>query len=166
VVDIDGDQADQIFQEAVCTLPESLADKIYSSLCIKTGSSWGLHLYLCYDPNDFPDGLNLSKVLHKNGERNEIAVKADGSYVIAPDSIGSSGNQYQVLKGDWDNIQLLSKDEIEQLFSAIVQISEKHKKILVKWNYGGNTFEQQQVKDKDKQFSIFWICHGRTIEDA
>ena len=79
------------------TLPESLVNKIYNTLLVKTGGSWGLHFYLQYDLDDFPDELNLStnrKVLHKNGERNEIAVKADGSYVIAPPSMSSSGNQY------------------------------------------------------------------------
>jgi P4 family phage/plasmid primase-like protien len=153
VIDIDGEQADEIFQEAVDTLPESLARKIYNSLFVKTGSSWGLHLHLRYDPKDFPEGLNLSsnrKVLHRNGERNEIAVKADGSYVIAPGSISSSGNQYRVLKGDWDNIQLLSKDEIEQFFSSIAQISEKHKEILVRWNNGSGAFEKQQ-EDKHQE---------------
>jgi hypothetical protein len=157
VIDIDGEQADEIFQEAVNTLPVPLAGKIYSSLFVKTGSSWGLHLYLRYDPKDFPDGLDLTsnrKVLHKNGERNEIAVKADGSYVVAPPSMSSSGNQYQVLRGKWDSIQLLSKDEIEQLFSSITQISEKHKKILVEWNNDSGAFEKQQLKEEDKQQDI------------
>ena len=56
VIDIDGEQADEIFQEAVDALPERLAAKIYNSLLVKTGSSWGLHLYLRYDPKDFPTG--------------------------------------------------------------------------------------------------------------
>lgn len=88
-------------------------------MIVKTGSSWGLHFHLRYDLAEFPDGLNLStnrKVLHKNDERNEIAVKTDGAYVIAPDSMGSSGRRYQELRGDWDNVQLLSKAEIEALF--------------------------------------------------
>jgi putative DNA primase/helicase len=147
VIDID-QGADDVFQEAITLLPESLADKLYKSLFVKTGNG-GLHIYLGYNQQHYPYGLHLpedKKVLHRNGKGNEIAVKADGSYVIAPPSINSTDNQYEVLRGDWDNILVLTKQEIEQLFSAIKQTSEKYTKILVRRKDDNKTdkFEQLQ----------------------
>lgn len=109
VIDIDGDEAKRKFQETSATLSAKIQNAIKETMIVRTGGN-GFHFYFKTD----------KPVTHKKlwlGEgHNEVAIKGEGGYVVAPPSIHPSGRAYELVS-DTDPV-FLSSQQIRELMMA------------------------------------------------
>src|SRR5215207_3248686 len=149
VIDIDGQKSKQLFQSQVLPkLSPNLQDAMEKTMHVRTGGG-GAHIYLEFELEDFPDGI-ISKKSIVLGEHDEISIKGNGGYVIAPPSIHVSGTQYEVLA---KNLAILSKDQVRELLYALDSLSES------------NTFEAHSLsRDKEILLELNTIRTQRIAE--
>jgi hypothetical protein len=120
VLDIDGEKAKIVFQSQVLPrLSANIQNALDPTMHVRTGGN-GAHIYFRYKYEDFPHGIESKKYFVPGGDHQEIAIKGNGSYVISPPSIHSSGNRYELVS---DNLITLSKEEIIELLGALDHLS-------------------------------------------
>jgi hypothetical protein len=116
VIDIDGERSKQIFESQVLgRLSGGLQNAIKSTMKVITGGG-GEHFYIRFKDEDFPDGINSKKYLVL-GEHDEIAIKGNGSYVVAPPSIHASGKSYELVSDN--ELVALSKEQVIELLNSL-----------------------------------------------
>jgi hypothetical protein len=130
--DIDGEEASARFNRAVESLnDEELKTALKYTLCIKTGSG-NTNIVIGFRQEEFvsEDDKIINCVLwtSKNGnaKHNEIRLKGEASYIVAPPSIHPNGNRYEIINGSIATITTLSKIEINKLISAIQNQAEEY----------------------------------------
>jgi hypothetical protein len=126
--DIDGTLAkscvDYVIQNKV---RHDTRNAIADTIWIQTGGG-GFHLLVRYDPIEFEQDSRVASeiknlVLWRGRDmHNEIRLKSDGGYVVAPPSAHPSGSQYRIHKGT--KIAELSKDQILDLLKSLRQIGK------------------------------------------
>jgi hypothetical protein len=115
VIDIDGERSKQVFESQVLgRLSGGLQNAIKSTMKVITGGG-GQHFYIRFKLDDFPDGINSKKYLVL-GEHDEIAIKGNGGYVVAPPSIHASGKSYELMS---DELVALSKEHVIELLNSL-----------------------------------------------
>jgi hypothetical protein len=124
--DIDGPIAkshvDDVIQN---TIRQDTRDAIADTVWVETGGG-GFHLLIRYDPSEFQQDNRVANEIknavlwrRKDGH-NEIRLKSDGGYIVAPPSVHPSGQTYKIIKGN--SIVELSKEQILDLTQAFRRI--------------------------------------------
>lgn len=120
VIDIDGERSKQVFESQVLhRLSGGLQNAIKNTMKVITGGG-GQHFYIRFKPEDFSDGISSKKYLVL-GQHDEIAIKGNGSYVIAPPSIHASGKPYELIS---DKLIVLSKEDITELLNLLDSLKD------------------------------------------
>jgi putative DNA primase/helicase len=120
-LDIDGERAGAYLQGCMASLRPSLQQAIQSTMSSKTGNG-GYHLIFRYNPEEFkPEGLKTKKLWIDPTRiaHSEIAIKAEGGYIVAPPSIHPDTGRPYVLSPNRQVPITLSKEEIEELLVTI-----------------------------------------------
>ena len=130
VFDIDGEEASVHFNMAVKSLDdEGLKTAIKYALCIKTGSgNTNIVIGFRQEESASSDDKMTNSVLWtgKNGKHNEIRLRGEGGYIVAPLSKHPNVNRYEITNGSISTITALSKTQIYKLISAIQNQAEEY----------------------------------------
>jgi hypothetical protein len=129
--DVDGStakiHANNIIQTKV---RQDVREALSSTLMTETGGV-GLHILVRYNPDEFQkgdsaaDGIKSAVLWRGKGGHNEIRLKGNGGYIVAPPSVHPSGAQYKFISGS--SIAELSKEQILDLISSFRQVSRNKK---------------------------------------
>jgi Bifunctional DNA primase/polymerase, N-terminal len=123
VLDIDGDRSKRIFEsQLLLKFSESLRIKTLDTTHVQTGGG-GAHIWFKYKSEDFPEGIATKPYLRFK-DHDEICLKANGSYVIAPPSIHSSGRRYE-FEGELSYLETLTKAEVLELLTLLEGLKSK-----------------------------------------
>jgi DNA polymerase, archaea type len=116
--DIDGEDAEKYFDRVVESLGDTeIENDVKNTMKTKSGSGQGKHIILGFNPEDFQNGQEIKSTTLWSGEdeHSEIKLKAEGSYIVVPPSLHSSGKRYEFInKVDPHE---LTKDQILKLIS-------------------------------------------------
>jgi Bifunctional DNA primase/polymerase, N-terminal len=123
VLDIDGDRSKRIFEsQLLLKFSESLRVKTLNTTHVQTGGG-GAHIWFKYKQEDFPEGIPTKPYLRFK-DHDEIYLKANGSYVIAPPSIHSSSSRYE-FEGELNCLETLTKAEVLELLTLLEGLKSK-----------------------------------------
>lgn len=118
VFDIDGEYSRKfLFEMILPKLSDGVQYKILHSVRVRTGGG-NLQIQLRYTEEDFPKGIKSWKCI-SFGKHDELAIKANGTYVIGPGSIGASGRTYELEPESGEKILTVTKAEVNELFDTI-----------------------------------------------
>ncbi|MFL6378716.1 MAG: bifunctional DNA primase/polymerase, partial [Nitrososphaeraceae archaeon] len=119
--DNDGEEAFARFNTAVESLDdEELKTAIRDTMRIRTASG-NTNLVIGFREEEFTSAdskLIPSSVLWKNGKHNEIRIKGESGYIVAPPSTLADGKRYEIIAGK-SMVAILSKVQIYKLIAAI-----------------------------------------------
>jgi hypothetical protein len=116
-LDIDGENSKRDFQNLVGSMSKTLQDKVNNTMHVRTGGGNALIIFR-YNKEDFPNGIKSEKIV-AYPKHDEIMISGEGRYVVMPPSVHKSGKEYELLS---DNLLTLTKDEVEELLSALKTI--------------------------------------------
>jgi P4 family phage/plasmid primase-like protien len=154
--DIDGQEARTYFQKAIQNIDDEWIKKaVRNTMQIKTGSG-NINIVIGFRPEEFAENELLKNSVLWRGpeEHNEIRLKGEGGYIVAPPSIHENGNGYELVNRVEDLITL-PKVEINKLISALIEPEEnkrdtkeeyRTKENKVAWKRQG---ERYKLEDKD-----------------
>lgn len=137
VIDIDGDEAKRTFQAVAAALSSNLQEAIKSTMSVRTGGG-GAHLYF---KTDKP--INHKKLWVGEGH-NEVAIKGEGGYVVAPPSIHPSGKPYELVNDVYP--VFLAAEQIRELAAAFGVKERKYTAPQTSDNIGHTTLTPEKTK--------------------
>ncbi|TVP40446.1 bifunctional DNA primase/polymerase [Candidatus Nitrosocosmicus arcticus] len=118
VFDIDGKDAEDRFYSIIKKINEpEIENAIRNTTQTKTGSGNGKHYIIAFDPKEFgAEDIKSKKLWKGNDEHSEIALKAEGAYVLMPPSLSNIGNRYEFIKHA--KPVMFSKEDIVKLLTG------------------------------------------------
>jgi P4 family phage/plasmid primase-like protien len=124
-LDIDGEAARAYFHDIVEKINDAeINHKIKNTMKIKTGGG-NLNYIFAISVADFVGDKIRTSILWRGKQgHNEITLKGDGGYAVAPPSEHPSGNRYGLVDGN-SSPSLLSKQQLMQLVAALKQQGKK-----------------------------------------
>jgi hypothetical protein len=134
-LDIDGEEASNHFNKIIESFDDDVKTALEYALCIRTGSG-NTNIVIGFREEEFSstDDKITNTVLwrseNRNANHNEIRLKGEGGYIVAPPSI----HPYEIINGSIATITTLSKIQIYQLISAIKKQAPQKKGHEVKLN--------------------------------
>jgi hypothetical protein len=118
--DNDGEEASTRLNRAIESLDdEGLKMALKETMGIKTANG-NTNIVIGFKEEEFTldDKLIANRVLWTSGKHNEIRVKGEGGYIVAPPSTLADGKRYELIDGK-STVAILSKTQIDKLISAI-----------------------------------------------
>lgn len=117
--DIDGEAAQKYFDQIIGGIDdEEIKNCIYNTMQTKTGSGCGKHVVIAINPDEFQnvEKVNTTTLWTGNGNHSEIKLKGEGSYIIVPPSVSSTGIRYQFISQVKPAV--LTKQKLHKILSA------------------------------------------------
>jgi hypothetical protein len=127
-LDIDGQDARDHLWESFYEGPGGHRPKSKQASSIDNFLAWsmrtltgggGIHIFAAYAREEWPEGIKGRTLWQGISGHNEIALKAQGNYVVAAPSLHPSGLRYRLSLHTGLNVMVMRRCDIEYLFDAI-----------------------------------------------
>jgi P4 family phage/plasmid primase-like protien len=121
--DIDGQDARTHFEKVVEDMEDGVKNPVKNTMQIKTGGG-NIHILIGFRPEEFAETELIKNPLVwsgvEKGGHNEIRLKAEGGYIVAPPSIHPNGKRYELVN-KVEALTTLPKVQINTLISALTE---------------------------------------------